>query len=168
MPEAKRDVVAAILDQWRAERPEVDYAGVEVWARIARVGQVADRQLRELQARHGLEPWEYDVLAALRRAGKPYELTAGELTKAMLVVSGTITNRVDRMAARGLVQRTASRRDRRSTLVRLTRAGLTAIDEAMPTLAAGELDLLSGLTAAERDRLALLLRRLLLSLGDRG
>lgn len=160
-------MVAAILDQWRAERPEVDYAGTEVWARITRAGRVVDRRLRDLQARHGLEPWEYDVLAALRRAGEPYELTAGELTRTMLVVPGTITNRVDRMAARGLIERTTSPHDRRSTLIRLTRAGRATIDAAMPALAAGELDLLAGLAPADRERLALLLRRLLLGLGDR-
>lgn len=160
------DVVAGIIGQWRRARPDVDYSGTEVWARITRARLVVDRRMRELQARHGLEPWEYDVLAALRRSGPPHELSAGELTRTMLVVPGTITNRVDRMTARGLIDRATSQRDRRSTVVRLTGQGMATIDAAMPGLAALEAELLAGLTGPERDQLGALLRKLMLSLGD--
>ena len=159
-------MVARIIGQWRAAHPDVDYSGTEVWARITRARLVVDRRMRELQARHGLEPWEYDVLAALRRSGPPHELSAGELTRTMLVVPGTITNRVDRLAGRGLIDRATSQSDRRSTVVRLTEQGRAIIDAAMPDLAALEAALLAGLTGQERDQLGRLLRKLMLSLAD--
>lgn len=158
--------MARIIGQWREARPDIDYSGTEVWARITRAPLVVDRRMRELQARHGLEPWEYDVLAALRRSGPPYELSAGELTRTMLVVPGTITNRVDRLAGRGLIDRATSQSDRRSTVVRLTEQGRAIIDAAMPDLAALEAALLAGLTGQERDQLGRLLRKLMLSLAD--
>lgn len=158
--------MAWIISQWRKARPDVDYSGTEVWARITRARLVVDRRLRDLQARHGLEPWEYDMLAALRRSGPPYELSAGELTRTMLVVPGTITNRVDRMAARGLIDRATSQSDRRSTVARLTELGRTTIDAAMPDLAALEVELLAGLSPPERDQFGRLLRKLMVSLGD--
>jgi DNA-binding MarR family transcriptional regulator len=162
----RRDVVDGIIDQWRQVRPDLDYSGTEVWARITRARLVVERRFRELQARHGLEPWEYDVLAALRRSDPPHEVSAGQLTRTMLVVPGTITNRIDRIAARGLIDRATSRSDRRSTVVRLTGKGRVVIDAAMPELAGLETDLLAGLAAREQKQLGMLLHKLMLSLGD--
>jgi DNA-binding MarR family transcriptional regulator len=84
----------------------------------------------------------------------------------MLVVPGTITNRIDRIAARGLIDRATSRSDRRSTVVRLTGKGRVVIDAAMPELAGLETDLLAGLAAREHKQLGMLLHKLMLSLGD--
>jgi DNA-binding MarR family transcriptional regulator len=109
-------------------------------------------------SQHGLEQWEFDVLSALRRAGEPYELSPGVLVTQTLVTSGTMTNRVDRLEARGLVERRPAPADRRGVLVRLTAAGRSAVDAAMADLIEVEHTLLADLGPADRARLADLLR----------
>jgi DNA-binding MarR family transcriptional regulator len=110
---------------------------------------------------HGIESWEFDVLAALRRAGEPYELSPGRLLRETLVTSGTMTNRVDRLTARGLVERLPDPHDRRGVLVRLTAEGKAAVDGAFEALLAAEADLLADLSDRDRTQLAGLLRSLL-------
>ncbi|HET7475895.1 MAG TPA: MarR family transcriptional regulator, partial [Dermatophilaceae bacterium] len=112
-------------------------------------------------AGHGLERWEFDVLAALRRSGYPYELSPGVLVQQTLVTSGTMTNRVDRLERRGLVHRRPDPADRRGVIVALTEAGRAAVDAALADLLDRERSLLEGLTAADQRALADLLRRLL-------
>ena len=109
-------------------------------------------------AANALEPWEFDVLSALRRSGEPYELSPGRLLRETLVTSGTMTNRVDRLVARGLVGRRADPTDRRGVLVRLTPRGRAAVDAALDALLGSERELLAALSTRERDRLGALLR----------
>lgn len=92
------DAMDQLLTQWRRERPDVDVWPMGVIGRITRLSRLLDRELKEFFAGHGLERWEFDVLATLRRSGPPYELTAGALNRAAMVTSGAITNR---LAARG-------------------------------------------------------------------
>lgn len=160
------DAVDQILAQWRRERPDVDVWPMGVVGRITRLSRLLDRELKEFFAGHGLERWEFDVLATLRRSGPPYELTAGALNRAAMVTSGAITNRIDRLAARGLVERVPDEEDRRSVRVRLTDQGRTTVDEIVGSHVANEMRLLAGLDPQERERLAGLLRGLLESLGD--
>jgi DNA-binding MarR family transcriptional regulator len=160
------DAMDQLLTQWRRERPDVDVWPMGVVGRITRLSRLLDRELKEFFAGHGLERWEFDVLATLRRSGPPYELTAGALNRAAMVTSGAITNRIDRLAARGLVERVHDEEDRRSVRVRLTDQGRALVDEMVGPHVANEARLLAGLTSAERDRLAGLLRGLLESLGD--
>jgi len=108
-----------------------------------------------------VESWEFDVLAALRRAGRPYELTPGALLRQTLVTSGTMTNRVDRLVARALVVRRPDPADRRGVLVRLTTEGKRTVDAAFESLLAREADLLADLPAEDRTRLAALLKQLM-------
>jgi DNA-binding MarR family transcriptional regulator len=122
------------------------------------VGQA--NRLTQAFAEHALESWEFDVLAALRRAGEPYELSPGRLLKETLVTSGTMTNRVDRLESRGLVERLPDPTDRRGVLVRLTPAGRTTVDGALEGLLSRERDLLGRLDTSEQRRLAALLRTL--------
>jgi DNA-binding MarR family transcriptional regulator len=157
-----RDEVDRLVEAWRRERPDLDLRPMEVLSRISRLGHHLDRARREAFAEHALEPWEFDVLAALRRAGAPYQLSPGRLLKETLVTSGTMTNRVDRLAARGLVQRTPDPHDRRGVLVGLTVAGRVTVDGALDGLLAREQALLAGLDAAEQSTLARLLRTLML------
>ncbi len=138
---------------------------MQVIGRISRLSRLADRRLAENFARFGLENWMYDVLATLRRSGAPYELTAGELVRQTMVTTGAITNRVDRLEQRGLVERVAAD-DRRKVIVRLTAAGLALVDEVSPAHLATEAELLAELTPRQRDDLARLLRLVLLGLGD--
>src|SRR5689334_20098722 len=114
------DEVDRIVEAWRHERPDLDVAPLEVLSRVSRLARHLDRARSAAFTEHALESWEFDVLSALRRAGDPYELSPGQLVTQTLVTSGTMTNRVDRLTARGLVQRLPDPRDRRGVLVRLT------------------------------------------------
>ncbi len=156
-----RDEVDDLVDAWGRERGDLDLAPVEVFSRISRLARHLDLARRDAFTAHGIESWEFDVLAALRRAGAPYELSPGRLLRETLVTSGTMTNRVDRLTARGLVERLPDPRDRRGVLVRLTMDGKSAVDGAFEALLAAESDLLADLPEHDRTRLAGLLRSLL-------
>src|SRR5690606_31482686 len=93
-----QDEVDRLVAAWRAERPDLDVEPLQVLSRISRLAKHLDRARRAVFAEHDLEPWEFDVLTALRRAGPPYELSPGALLRATLVTSGTMTNRIDRLA----------------------------------------------------------------------
>lgn len=160
------DAVDQVLDQWRRERPDVPVWPMGIVGRVSRLSLLLERELKEFFGAHGLERWEFDVLATLRRSGPPYELTAGDLNKAAMVTSGAITNRIDRLAARGLVERIRDDGDRRSVRVRLTEPGWTLIEEIIPLHAANEARILGALRTEDLDRLADALRELLESLGD--
>jgi len=100
-----RDEVDTIVEAWRRERPDLNLAPMEVLSRISRLARHLDRVRANAFSAHHLESWEFDVLAALRRSGPPYRLSPGQLLRETMVTSGTMTNRVDRLAARGLVAR---------------------------------------------------------------
>lgn len=155
-----RDEVDRLLEDWQRERPDLDLAPMQVLSRVSRLGHHLDRARRASFADHGLEPWEFDVLAALRRAGTPYELSPGRLIRETLVTSGTMTNRVDRLVTRGLVERLPDPHDRRGVLVRLTDAGRRTVDGALASLLDRERELLAGLDPTAQQRLASLLRDL--------
>jgi DNA-binding MarR family transcriptional regulator len=159
MPEP--DEVDELVQAWRRERTDLDLAPVEVFSRISRLARLLDRARRDAFTAQSIEPWEFDVLAALRRAGKPYQLSPGQLLRETMVTSGTMTNRIDRLGQRGLVERSPDPRDRRGVLVGLTTAGKRAVDGAFETLLASERDLLGELSASERRDLAGLLKRLM-------
>jgi DNA-binding MarR family transcriptional regulator len=156
-----RDEVDGLTEAWARERPDLELAPVAVFSRITRLARHLDLARRRAFTRHHIEPWEFDVLAALRRAGAPYELSPGRLLRETLVTSGTMTNRVDRLASRGYVERHPDPADRRGVLVRLTAEGRATVDGAFEELLAAEADLLAALPARDRDRLAGLLRTLL-------
>jgi DNA-binding MarR family transcriptional regulator len=146
------------VEAWSHERPDLDVAPLSVLSRVSRLARHLDLARRGAFAHHGLETWEFDVLSALRRAGAPYRMSPGALLTQTLVTSGTMTNRIDRLAARSLVERLPSPDDRRGVLVRLTDEGRRRVDAAMSSLLEVERGLLSGLDEAERARLADLLR----------
>src|SRR3954453_9765661 len=157
-----RDEVDHLVEAWPRERADLDLAPVEVFSRISRLARLLDRARRRAFTAHRIEPWEFDVLAALRRAGAPYQLSPGRLLHETLVTSGTMTNRVDRLAGRGLVDRLPDPGDRRGVLVRLTEAGRTTVDGALEGLLQRERALLTGLDPAKQRTLAGLLRTLVL------
>jgi DNA-binding MarR family transcriptional regulator len=161
-----RDEVDELADAWARERSDLDLGPVAVFSRISRLARRLDLARREAFTSHGIELWEFDVLAALRRAGAPYELSPGRLLRETLVTSGTMTNRVDRLAARGFVERHPDPDDRRGVIVRLTREGKTTVDGAFAALLDAERTLLADLSVSERRDLAGLLRRLLAPFGD--
>jgi DNA-binding MarR family transcriptional regulator len=161
-----QDEVDRLTEAWRHERPDLDVSPMEVLSRVSRLARHLDRERRAAFAAHDLEPWEFDVLAALRRAGEPYELSPGVLLGQTLVTSGTMTARVDKLTARGLVSRRRDEDDRRAVRVRLTEFGKKSVDAALEGLLANERRLLAGLEAEERERLADLLRALVLPFDD--
>jgi DNA-binding MarR family transcriptional regulator len=164
--DAPTDAVDAIIAAWGRERPELDARPMGIVGRISRVSRLLDKELKDFFAGHGLEFWEFDVLATLRRSGPPYELSAGALLKTAMVTSGAITNRVDRMEAKGLLERVRDADDRRSVRVRLTTAGWDLVDRLLPLHLANEERLLATLPAGDREALAALLRALAVGLGD--
>jgi DNA-binding MarR family transcriptional regulator len=155
------DDVDRIVSAWRRERPDLDVTPLEVLSRVSRLARRLDLARGRAFTGRGLESWEFDVLSALRRAGSPYELSPGQLVTETLVTSGTMTNRVDRLVSRGLVERHPAPNDRRGVIVRLTADGMATVDAALAELLADERDLLADLEPAEREALAGLLRRLL-------
>lgn len=154
------DEVDQIVAAWRRERPDLDVWPMEVWSRISRLAQNLEQLRAQAFATQQLTVWEFDVLAALRRAGQPYRLSAGQLVEQTHVTSGTITTRVDRLVARGLVQRLADPADGRAVLVELTANGRQLVDAAAASLTQAEAEFLT-LDKAEQEQLAALLRRLL-------
>jgi DNA-binding MarR family transcriptional regulator len=154
------DEVDRLVAAWRRERPDLDVGPLEVLSRVSRLARHLDRARRTAFAEHNLEPWEFDVLTALRRAGAPYQLSPGQLLTQTLVTSGTMTNRIDRLTAKGLVQRLPDPDDRRGVLVRLTEAGSNRADAALAGLLDHERTLLRELTPQRRQELAGMLREL--------
>ncbi len=159
-----RDGVDEIVEQWRKERPDVDVSGMDVIGRLTRIVKMLRPLLDDVFDRHDLESWEFDVLATLLRSGEPHQLTPGQLLDSMMITSGTMTNRIDRLERRGFVERTKSPTDGRQVLVGLTDDGLRTVDAALRDHAENELEILAGLSAADRERLVRLLRSLHISL----
>ena len=155
------DDVDRIVGAWLRERPDLDVSPLQVFSRVSRLARRLDLDRVQAFAQHDLEGWEFDVLSALRRAGAPYELSPGQLIRQTLVTSGTMTNRVDRLERRGLVERSPSPSDRRGVIVRLTPSGQQTVDAAMADLLDRERELLAHLPARQRDDLAAMLRQLL-------
>ena len=158
---APRDEVDDLIAAWRQQRPDLDVAPLQVLSRVSRLARHLDIARRGAFAAHGLESWEFDVLSALRRAGPPFQLTPGALLRATLVTSGTMTNRIDRLASAGLVYREPDPSDRRGVLVTLSERGRSVVDAALTDLLDRERALLAALDDDQRPALADLLRTLL-------
>lgn len=160
------DSVARVLEQWRRERPDIDSWPIGVVGRLMRLSRLWDKEIKDFLAARGLESGEFDVLSTLRRSGEPYRLTAGAFRAASLVTSGAVTNRIDRMAAKGLVERVPDATDRRAVLIGLTSRGLDLVNDLLPLHIANEARLLQALDVPDRQRLAETLLMLLISHGD--
>jgi DNA-binding MarR family transcriptional regulator len=154
------DGVDSILEQWRHERPDVDLSGMAIIGRISRLERMIQPLLDTVFAAHHLESWEFDLLATLRRAGPPHQLSAGHLLQSMMISSGTVTNRIDRLQAREFVQRSSDPGDGRRVLVTLTKTGLAVIDAAVTDHTANEAGIVARLEPADRAALETALRNL--------
>jgi len=156
-----RDEVDELVAGWQAERPDLDTEPLQVLSRVSRLARHLDRARTAAFAAHGLQAWEFDVLSALRRQGPPYQLSPGALLRATLVTSGTMTNRITRLADAGLVSPSPDPLDKRGKLVTLTGRGRAVADAALADLLRSERELLTGLDRAQQRELAALLRVLL-------
>lgn len=159
----KKDAVDDILEQWSEERPELDTASLGVVIRVMSLYRAFVRQATGALEPLGLELFEYDVLSALRRQGKPYALPATRLADATGLSSGAMTNRVDRLEERGFVRRRRDRKDRRGVVVLLTASGRRAIDKAIQLRLDAADESLRSINSKERKELAALLRKVRLT-----
>lgn len=158
------DPVDKILVQWQRERPDLDVSPMGIIGRITRLAKHLEQAIQETFSEFGLTVGEFDVLATLRRSGHPYQLSPTELFNTLMVSSGTMTHRIDRLEQSELVQRIPDPSDRRGTQIKLTDKGLKVIGKAVEAHVINEHRILSALEASEREALIQLLRKLLVSL----
>jgi DNA-binding MarR family transcriptional regulator len=162
-----RDHIDEILEDWEQQFPELDTAPVAIIGRITRLAQLLHERVEPVFVRHGLNGGEYDVLAALRRAGPPFRLSPSALSQSLIVTSGGMTKRLNSLQDAGLVRRSPSRLDRRSTLVQLTSKGRKLVDTIVFAHVANEEHLVGTIDEDSRQALISLLRRFLVALGDK-
>ena len=157
------DPVDSILVQWQRERPDLDASPMGIIGRMARLSKHLDRAIQGVFSDFGLRQGEFDVLATLRRSGQPYQLSPTELFNTMMVSSGTMTHRIDRLEQAGLVERIPDPSDRRGTLIHLTTKGFDLIEVAVAAHVDNMHRILEPLAAPDREVLMGLLRQLLMS-----
>ncbi|GAA2743445.1 MarR family transcriptional regulator [Terrabacter aerolatus] len=160
------DHVAPIIAAWQRERPDVDVSSIGIITPVSRLGGIVMDNRSRVLAAHGLEQSHLDVLSTLRRSGKPYRLTAGELSRRCRVTPGATTQRVQAMEALGFVQRVREEPDRRTVHVQLTPQGLARLDGIFAEVMAGDESLLTGLSQPQRTALEGLLRAWLTALEE--
>lgn len=163
--QSSSDEVDAIVAAWQEQRPDLDVGPLAVLSRLTRLAHHLDKARADAFEAHDLESWEFDVLAALRRAGSPFSLSAGELMRQTMVTSGTMTNRIDRLSTSRLVTRQPDPADGRGVLVVLTAEGLNRVDASLSDLLKKEHEILSTLSQAERQQLASILKVLMKPFG---
>lgn len=154
------DRIDQALADWQRERPDLDWSGAAITLRLVLLGKYVEQHAAASFAPFGLQPWEFDVIATLRRQGAPYELSAGDLARSVLLTCSGMTHRLDRLQQRGLVERVATPEDRRRVLVRLTEAGLELVEAAIARRSCEACGLVEALTETERQQLQGLLRTL--------
>ncbi len=159
-----RDEVDRLVAAWKRERPDLDLSPLAVLSLITRIARHLDIARRD--AFGDLENWGFDVLAALRRAGAPHQLSPGQLMQETMVTSGTMTNRLDRLEELQLITREQDPDDGRGSLVTLTKSGVRAVDAALESLLDNERELLATLSAKDRETLAELLSKLVTEFDD--
>lgn len=147
------DDIQRLVEQWAPERPDLDLAAMATVARLLQVGRLLEGVVGEIAAEHGLQPAEGDVLFTLRRSGRPYRLSPSVISESLLVSSGTLTSRLDRLERKGLVERVPHPEDRRSVEVQLTPPALKLVDEVVTVHVGNEQRILAALS--ERERAAL-------------
>ncbi|WP_174019748.1 MarR family winged helix-turn-helix transcriptional regulator [Agrobacterium fabrum] len=161
MSKKPMDHVDHILAQWRKERPDLDVGPMGLLGRLHRLSTYLGREVEAVLLKHGLSSSAFDVLATLRRAGSPYQLSPGDLLAMTMVSSGTMTNRIDQLEKAGLVERIHNPQDRRSVLISLTERGFAIVEEAVSAHVDNQHRLVAHLSEEERDTLDGLLKRFL-------
>ncbi|MFJ8992954.1 MarR family winged helix-turn-helix transcriptional regulator [Streptomyces sp. NPDC102279] len=160
------DPVDAIIEQWAAVRPDLDTAAMEVFGRVFRISRALGDRMEKAYARYGISRGEFDVLATLRRSDAPYTLSPRQLSATLMLTTGGMTGRLDKLERAGLLRRSPDPHDRRGLKVTLTDEGLRLIDEAVGTGLAVQTAALSALDGDQATQLAALLRPLLAATSD--
>lgn len=156
------DLVDQVISQWSNECPSQDFAAMSVIARVFRLNAFATRNVNRGFRRHQLHQGEFDVLATLYRSGAPHAMNPQKLVEALLLTSGAMTNRLDRLEQAGLLTRTPNPEDRRGIIVTLTAEGLRVIKLVLKDYLKDLNELLEPLSPPERRQLAGLLKKLLI------
>lgn len=164
---AQADRIGELIAKRRRETPAILLDGMEILSRANRLVRLSRKWIEPVFTRHDLDTGEFDVLATLRRSGKPYRQRPTELYRSLMITSGGLTDRLNRLEKKGFVERIVSETDKRSALVQLTALGLKTIDTAFAEDMTLEADLLTALDDGERRQLAALLGRLLVDLERR-
>ncbi|CAL9460690.1 hypothetical protein SUDANB176_02635 [Streptomyces sp. enrichment culture] len=162
-PEQRKDPVDAIVEQWAAVRPDLDTAAMEVFGRIHRLSRAMGDRMEKAYAKYGISRGEFDVLATLRRSGEPYTLSPRRLSATLMLTTGGMTGRLDKLERAELLRRSPDPHDRRGLQVTLTERGLRLIDEAVGAGLAVQTEALTALGEERAGQLADLLRELLLA-----
>ncbi|GAB2821084.1 MarR family transcriptional regulator [Streptomyces chlorus] len=162
-PEQRKDPVDAIVEQWARERPDLDTVAMEVFGRVTRLSRAMGDRLEEAYAKYGISRGEFDVLATLRRSGEPYALSPRQLSATLMLTTGGMTGRLDKLERAGLLRRSPDPHDRRGLQVTLTEQGLRLAEEAVGAGLALQTEALSALDGGRAEQLADLLRELLLA-----
>jgi len=160
------DTVDDILEDWGRERPELDVTSIGVFGRLTRVVAKQRAIHTARYEKYGLTWASFDVLANLRRSGGPHGKTAGELAKSSMLTTGGITFRLDRMEEQSLIERVRTREDRRLVYARLTEHGKDMVDFVFDQHVQAQSEMLARLSTAEIDQLAMLLKKVELSITE--
>ena len=152
------DAIDRVVEQWAKEKPELETEPMAMMGRIMRIAKYMETQVAGLHKKYDMKLGEFDVLATLRRSGKPYRLTPSELIGSMMLTSGAMTNRLDKLEAKGLISREHSKEDRRSVSVKLTKDGLVLIDEMMTEHVEMQKKLVKSLSASQKKNTNQLLK----------
>ena len=158
-----KDFIDDLQEDWNEERPDLDSEPIGVVLRIQALAKIFNEKASDRLEQFDLQWWQYDVLSALRRQGKPYSMAATALADAGMLTSGAMTNRIDRLEAAGLVQRKKDAPDRRRVLVQLTDVGLNLIEIATEARFDSATDSIGKLDDRQRHTLNKLLRLVLMS-----
>ncbi|MBT9243513.1 MarR family winged helix-turn-helix transcriptional regulator [Vibrio splendidus] len=152
------DAIDRVVEQWAKEKPELETEPMAMMGRIMRIAKYMETQVAELHKKYDMKLGEFDVLATLRRSGKPYRLTPSELIGSMMLTSGAMTNRLDKLEAKGLISREHSKEDRRSVSVQLTKDGLVLIDQMMTEHVETQKKLVKSLSTSQKKNTNQLLK----------
>ncbi|CAH7110020.1 Transcriptional regulator, MarR family [Vibrio chagasii] len=152
------DAIDRVVEQWAKEKPELETEPMAMMGRIMRIAKYMETQVADLHKKYDMKLGEFDVLATLRRSGKPYRLTPSELIGSMMLTSGAMTNRLDKLEAKGLICREHSKEDRRSVSVQLTKDGLILIDQMMTEHVEMQKKLVKSLSASQKKNTNQLLK----------
>ena len=152
------DAIDRVVEQWAKEKPELETEPMAMMGRIMRIAKYMETQVADLHKKYDMKLGEFDVLATLRRSGKPYRLTPSELIGSMMLTSGAMTNRLDKLEAKGLISREHSKEDRRSVSFKLTKDGLVLIDEMMTEHVEMQKKLVKSLSASQKKNTNQLLK----------
>lgn len=166
MSQDNNDIIDVLIKEWKEERPELDTSAMGVVGRILKLGRVFEKRAGTALRDSGIHYTDLDVMATLRRSGKPYELTPKELMRSVLITSGAMTALLDRLTKLDLIYRAADPKDGRIKRAGLTKKGIGIIDKAIEIRFKEASDSIQSLSSSEQDQLSELLKKLMSNLSD--